>query len=140
MISKETFCKTLQLIREQETVNREVSNVLNLVGNGHFVFGGGQQYYEALMMLLKEAACDQYDYISWWLYEGAPDYRIWTQDEKKEWCLKEPSDLYDFIRDGGVAGRGLRRQKTGGNTGTNRSIIEFEKAGNNKCLRKSCTR
>lgn len=99
MISKETFCKTLQLIREQETVNREVSNVLNLVGNGHFVFGGGQQYYEALMMLLKEAACDQYDYISWWLYEGAPDYRIWTQDEKKEWCLKEPSDLYDFIRD-----------------------------------------
>ena len=63
MISKETFCKTLQLIREQETVNREVSNVLNLVGNGHFVFGGGQQYYEALMMLLKEAACDQYDYM-----------------------------------------------------------------------------
>ena len=55
--------------------------------------------YEALMMLLKEAACDQYDYISWWLYEGAPDYRIWTQDEKKGWCLKDPGDLYDFIRD-----------------------------------------
>ena len=51
------------------------------------------------LMLLKEAAHDQYDYISWWLYEGTPDYRVWTDDERKEWYLKEPGALYDFIRD-----------------------------------------
>ena len=50
-------------------------------------------------MLLKEAAHDQYDYISWWLYEGTPYYRVWTEDERKEWYLNEPGALYDFIRD-----------------------------------------
>ena len=41
----------------------------------------------------------QYDYISWWLYEAAPGYEVWTDDEKTKWCLKEPEVLYDFIRD-----------------------------------------
>lgn len=99
MISKETFCKALQLIQEQKCVNEKVSNALGLVGNGHFIFSGGEQYYEALMLVLKEAACDRYDYISWWLYEGAPDYKVWTENHQCEWCLKNPDDLYDFIRD-----------------------------------------
>ena len=98
VISKETFCKAKQLIKEQEAVNEKVSKVLNLVGNGHFAFGGGEQYFEALMMVLKEASRDKYDYISWWLYEGAPDYIVWSGDEKQEWCLKELGDLYDFIQ------------------------------------------
>ena len=50
-------------------------------------------------MLSKEAVNDQYDYISWWLYDAAPDYEVWTDDEKTKWCLKEPEALYDFIRD-----------------------------------------
>ena len=50
------------------------------------------------MMVLKEASRDKYDYISWWLYEGAPDYIVWSGDEKQEWCLKELGDLYDFIQ------------------------------------------
>lgn len=99
VISKETFCKAIQLIKEQEAVNEKVSKVLNLVGNGHFAFGGGEQYFEALMMVLKEASRDKYDYISWWLYDAAPDYEVWTDDEKTKWCLKEPEALYDFIRD-----------------------------------------
>lgn len=37
--------------------------------------------------------------ISWWLYDAAPDYEVWTDDEKTKWCLKEPEALYDFIRD-----------------------------------------
>ena len=42
---------------------------------------------------------DKYDYIDWWLHEATPDYRVWTEDMEKEWCLKEPEALYDFIRD-----------------------------------------
>lgn len=40
---------------------------------------------------------DQYDYIDWWLYEAAPDYKVWSEDDSKEWDLKEPEALCDFI-------------------------------------------
>ena len=49
------------------------------------------------MMVLKEALPDKYDYIDWWLYEGEPDFMIWSKDEDKSWVLKEPEALYDFI-------------------------------------------
>ena len=32
-------------------------------------------------------------------YDAAPDYEVWTDDEKTKWCLMEPEALYDFIRD-----------------------------------------
>ena len=96
-ISKETFCKVIQLIKEQDRINDEFGKALDLVGNGHFVFGTENRYYEALLLVLKEALPDKYDYISWWLYEATPDYRVWAEDGKKEWNLKEPAALYDFI-------------------------------------------
>lgn len=99
MLSKEAFCKALRLIQAQTDINIQVEKALDLVGDGHFVFGVNNRYYEALMMVLKETVNDQYDYISWWLYEATPDYKVWSKDEDKEWCLKEPETLYDFIRD-----------------------------------------
>ena len=36
-------------------------------------------------------------YISWWLYEGEPDYKVWSSDNTEEWNLTEPEALYDFI-------------------------------------------
>ena len=99
MISKETFVKVLQLIQEQNKINDQFEEALALVGEGHFVFGVNNKFYEAAMILLKESVNDKYDYISWWLYEGTSDYRVWTDDERKEWYLKEPGALYDFIRD-----------------------------------------
>lgn len=86
----------MALIREQEKINEQFSNALNLVGNGHFAFGTENRYLEALLLVLKEAVNDQYDYIDWWLYDTS-DYMIWSGDEKQEWCLKEPEALYDFI-------------------------------------------
>ena len=98
MISKELFCKALDMIKEQEATDEDFGRALQKVGNGHFVFGTENKYREALMMVLKEAVNDRFDYIGWWLYEGAPNYMIWSEDETKEWCLKEPEDLYDYIR------------------------------------------
>ncbi len=97
MISKEVFCKALHMIREQEKVNDQFTEALQTVGSGPFVFDGGSIVHEALLMVLKEGVNDQYDYISWWLYEATDDYRVWSEDEKREWCLKEPEALYDFI-------------------------------------------
>ena len=44
----------------------------------------------------KESVHDEYDYIEWWLYETT-DYKVWTEDGTKEWDLKEPEALYDYI-------------------------------------------
>ena len=59
----------------------------------------GNLHLQALLEVLKDAMDDKYDYISWWLYDAAPDYEVWTDDEKTKWCLMEPEALYDFIRD-----------------------------------------
>ena len=96
MISKELFCKALRMIVEQEKINHQFEEALQMVGNGHFVFGTPNKFYDALLEVLKETVGDRYDYISWWLYEGEPDYEVWTENETKTWCLKEPEALYDF--------------------------------------------
>lgn len=85
MISKELFCKALDMIKEQEATDEDFGRALQKVGNGHFVFGTENKYREALLMVLKEAVNDRFDYIGWWLYEGAPNYMIWSEDETKEW-------------------------------------------------------
>ena len=95
-LSKETFCKALELIREQEKIDDEFSDALQKVGNGYFVFGTENRFHEALLMVLKEVLGDQYDYIGWWLYE-ASDYIVETADGYQRWDLREPGALYDFL-------------------------------------------
>ena len=99
MLSKDTFCEALRKIQAQKDRDEQLSKALATMGDGHFVFEGGALVLAALLDVLKEAVNDQYDYISWWLYDAAPCYEVWTDDEKTKWCLKEPEVLYDFIRD-----------------------------------------
>lgn len=100
MIDKEVFCQALNLIQEQEKIDWEFGQALNKVGNGHFVFGTENKYLEALLLVLKAGVNDKYGYISWWLYEGAPDYEVWSADDSQKWVLKEPEALYDYITGG----------------------------------------
>lgn len=101
MISKEVFCKALSLIQEQHEIDLEVGLALEKVGDGRFLYGVGNKYYEALLLVLKAAMDDKYDYISWWLYDGAPEYEVTSADETQKWILKEPDALYDYITSGG---------------------------------------
>ncbi len=96
LLSKETFCKALSLIKEQEAINDEVCTALSKVSDC-FSFGSDSKCLEALLMVMKEAVNDQYDYIGWWLYEATEDYKVWESDGSREWCLKEPEALYDYI-------------------------------------------
>ena len=48
MLSKEGFCKALQMIKEQESIDEQFSKALDLVGNGHFVFGTENKYLLAM--------------------------------------------------------------------------------------------
>ena len=86
MITKETFVKALQLIQEQQEINHQFAKALDLVGDGHYVFGVNNKFYDAAMLVLKEAVNDKYDYISWWLYEGEPDYKVWSSDSNLKHC------------------------------------------------------
>ena len=95
MLSKELFCKALKMIMNQEETDIAFSDALQQVGNGTFLYGSDNQYRKAALLLLAEAVGDRYDYISWWLYEGAPDYEV--SDDTHTWHLKEPEDLYEFI-------------------------------------------
>ncbi|MBQ7504688.1 MAG: hypothetical protein IJT79_05155 [Ruminococcus sp.] len=97
MLSKDTFCKALLMIKQQEATNEEFSQALNKVGNGFFAFGTDNKFLEALLMVLKETVNDKYDYIDWWLYEATSNYTVWSEDMKKEWVLDTPEALYDFI-------------------------------------------
>ena len=78
MLSKETFCEALRKIQAQKDRDEQFSKALTLMGDGHFVFEGGAPLLAALLDVLKEAVNDQYDYISWWLYDATPDYEVWT--------------------------------------------------------------
>lgn len=97
IISKKVFCNALRMIKEQEATDEQFSNALNLVGDGHFVFGVENKYLLALRDVLKETVNDQYDYIGWWLYEATDNFDVWEADYTLKYCLKEPEALYDYI-------------------------------------------
>lgn len=96
MILKETFCKALRLIKEQEEVDRQFSEALQMVGNGHYVFGTPNRCLDAALLVLKQAVGDKYEYIDWWLFELG-DKTIALADGSQSWDLTTPEALYDYI-------------------------------------------
>lgn len=97
VISKETFCKVMALIREQETIDKKISDALSEVCGSYIIYGVDNRCLTALRLILKEALDDKYDYIEWWLYDAKDDFKVTTVDGKQSWDLKEPEALYDYI-------------------------------------------
>lgn len=50
MLSKETFCKALEMMRKQEKIDHDFSNALEMVGDGHFVYGVSNRYIRGCVM------------------------------------------------------------------------------------------
>lgn len=92
---KATFCEALRLIKLQSEIDKKFSAALQEMGNGYFIYGCANKYLDALLLVLREAMDDKYEYISWWLYDTS-DYIVKTSDDEI-FCLKEPEDLYDFL-------------------------------------------
>ena len=98
MLSRETFCEALRKIQAQKDRDEQFSKALALMGDGHFVFEGGALLLAALLDVLKEAINDQYDYISWWLYEGTDHIVSWEENgQTVSVDLTDVNDLYDFL-------------------------------------------
>lgn len=95
-LSKETFCKALRLIQEQEKINDDFSRALQTVGNGFIAFGTENKFYEALILVLTEVLDDKAEYIEWWLYD-TDDYTVETAEGSQKWDLREPEALYDYL-------------------------------------------
>ena len=81
LLSKDTFCTALRMVKEQEAINEEVATALCKVFDGLGTFGCDNKWFDALMMVLKETVNDQYDYIEWWLYEATEDYKVWEDKD-----------------------------------------------------------
>ena len=63
LLTRETFCQALRMIREQDAINEEVAAALGKVSGGVDTFGCDNKWFEALLMVLKEAVNDQYDSV-----------------------------------------------------------------------------
>ena len=96
VLTKEDFCKIIAMIQEQQKKISDFNDALDKICDGWPVFDTENKYLEALLLTLKEAIGDKYDYISWWLYETS-DYKVYSADNKKVWDLKDPKVLYDYI-------------------------------------------
>ena len=99
MLKREIFVDAISKIKKHEELMDRLDTVCREFGSFRPSLDFGNLHLQALLEVLKDAMDDEYDYISWWLYDAAPDYEVWTDDEKTKWCLKEPEALYDFIRD-----------------------------------------
>ncbi len=97
MLSKEVFCQALSFLLEQQKTDEDFAHALEKVGSGYFLYGTGNRYREALLLVLKEGINDRFDYISWWLYDGPPGFEVWDETAGRKWILREPEALYDFI-------------------------------------------
>lgn len=96
-VSKKTFCEALRLIQKQSKKERAFSQAINLMGDGHFVFGTPNHYLDAALIVLREALDDKYEYIDWWLFESCKSRTVQLKDGSKSWNLSTPEALYDYL-------------------------------------------
>lgn len=94
MISKETFCKVIALMQEQDQVNEQVEKALELVADRVFFFGAHDRNSNAVRILLKEIFHDKYDYLDWWLYEQVEKV-ICSED--RSFDVSTPEAFYDYM-------------------------------------------
>lgn len=104
-ITKETFVKVLNMIKEQQEIDDKVGDALETVCGGWVLFNSENKNLEALLLLLKELFVDIDDYISWWLYETVEKIVItkavgpFDIPGERTWDLTTAEALYDFMEE-----------------------------------------
>ncbi len=102
-ITKETFVKVLNMIKEQQEIDDKVGDALETVCGGWVLFNSENKNHQALVMLLEELCVDIHEYISWWLYESCKKIvrEVATNSDKEPrvWDLTTPEALYDYMNE-----------------------------------------
>lgn len=94
VISKESFCKVMGYIKEQQEIDEKVGQALELVCDNMIVYGTENGYLKALVKILKELFDDRSDIIEWWLYEDV-EKNIYY--DNKTINVETADKLYDFL-------------------------------------------
>lgn len=122
MLTKEQFLNAMVFFDEFDDIKTSITDSLSpyFDGNG-FLFTGNDKLYTRYLDLLKRAMDippdDEYDPISYWLYEaderifaepdengickciGSTNYKFWdTEFDGKKFHILNNSDLYDYIK------------------------------------------
>lgn len=96
MISKKTFCKVIEWVKEQDRIDSDFGKSLETVCDSWCIYGTKNKKYEALFLLLEEIFNDTNNWIGWWLYEDVEKEITYTNSKEKT-PLKTPEQLYDFL-------------------------------------------
>ena len=98
MISKETFVKSIELIREQEKINEEIRNGLEKLIDSWVTLKENKALTALLLVFKDEFGPIGLDYIEWWLWEKTEKKIYWEENGvRKEKDLSNIEDLYDYI-------------------------------------------
>lgn len=98
MLKRETFVSAIDKIRKHEELMDKANKVFREFGDFAPSLDFGSLHLEALLAVLKDAMNDEYDYISWWLYENVDHTISWTEDGKeRSRDLNDVNALYDYL-------------------------------------------
>lgn len=98
MLKRETFVDAISKIKKHEELMDRLDTVCREFGSFRPSLDFGNLHLQALLEVLKEAMDDEYDYISWWLYEGTDYIVSWEENGKTVSVdLTDVNDLYEFL-------------------------------------------
>lgn len=94
MLTLEEFEKILLDIKKNEKDNKKLTDILVSDECTGFTSFGDKLVHD-IIKLLSKIFGDEYDNISWWLWE-TDDHFVWWKDKKYD--LTEVKDLYYWLR------------------------------------------
>lgn len=98
MLTKETFVDAISKIKKHEELMDRLNSVCREFGDYRPSLDFGNLHLQALLDVLKEAMEDEYDYISWWLYDGSDHTVSWEEKgQQVSVDLKDANALYDYL-------------------------------------------
>lgn len=98
MLKRETFVDAISKIKKHEELMNRLDTVCREFGSFRPSLDFGNLHLQALLEVLKDAMDDEYDYISWWLYEGTDHNVSWEENgQTVSVDLTDVNDLYDFL-------------------------------------------
>lgn len=105
MISKQSFINIINTLIKQnrrEEAFTEAMEAFTEENNIYFNISSG--YVNDIIEILSEEFDDEYDTISWWMYDAGPlcGDEYYREDclvycEGKGYKIKTPADLYDYL-------------------------------------------
>lgn len=97
MIPKKMFVEVIENIRKEEEKARKFAKALDIYADGHFIWDADNLYLKSLMDILERIFHDNYDTISWFIWEDV-EKKIWLADGT-EIDVSTPEKLYDYLID-----------------------------------------